>query len=86
MEELTCSHSFLVSYLVSVGFPRCISIHRHVRVFGMTPGLPLLFWRAPIARSVNQTSFGHFSLALRVNLETQFGICVTDLAIGAPHV
>ncbi len=39
-----------------------------------------------IARSVTQKNhFAHLSLALRVNLETWFGICVTDLAIGAPH-
>ncbi len=49
--------------------------------------LRLLFRRDPVARSVNQISFAGLSLALRVNLETyQFGICVTDLEIGAPHV
>ncbi len=47
---------------------------------------PLLFRGASIARLVTQMSFGHLSLALRVSLETQFRVCVTDLAIGAPYV
>ncbi len=43
----------------------------------------LLFQLAQRARPVTQTPFG--SLGFRVYLETWFGICVTDLAIGAPH-
>ncbi len=39
-----------------------------------------------IARSVNQTSFGQLSLALGVNFETKFGVCVTNLAVGALHM
>ncbi len=42
--------------------------------------------RAPIARLLTHVPFGDLPLALRESLETWFGIYVTDLALGAPHV
>ncbi len=42
--------------------------------------------RAPIARLETQIPFDYLSLTLRMSLETLFGICVIDLAIGAPLV
>ncbi len=51
---------------------------KHVRAFSADPNCEI--------GDTRYIPFGHLSLALRVNLETWFGICVTNLATGALQV